>query len=75
MASWGVRVTWFDCNINSYFDKGCRKKCMRQSRKVLWVVLSARSLKKFERMAREATDICLRVLKESNKSMFDSYGR
>ena len=24
-------------------------------------------------MAREATDICLRVLKESNKSRFDSY--
>ena len=37
---------------------------MQQSRKVLWVVLSARSSKKFERMAREATDICLRVLKE-----------
>ena len=30
------------------------------------------SLKKFERMAREAMDICLRVLKESNKSRFDS---
>ena len=28
MNSWGVRLTWFDCNINSYFDKGCRKKCM-----------------------------------------------
>ena len=30
-------------------------------------------LKKFERMAREAMDICLQVLKESNKSRFDSY--
>ena len=29
--------------------------------------------KKFERMAREAMDICLRVLKESNKSRFNSY--
>ena len=29
--------------------------------------------KKFERMAGEAVDICLRVLKESNKSRFDSY--
>ena len=29
--------------------------------------------KKFERMAREAMDIGLRVLKESNKSRFDSY--
>ena len=29
---------------------------------------------KFERMAEEAVDICLRVLKESNKSRFDIYG-
>ena len=29
--------------------------------------------KKFERMAGEAMDICLRVLKEKNKSRFDSY--
>ena len=28
---------------------------------------------KFEGMAGEATEICLRVLKESNKSRFDSY--
>ena len=27
--------------IYSYFEKGCRKKCKRQSRKVLWVVLSS----------------------------------
>ena len=26
--------------LYSYFEKGCRKKCMWQSRKVLWVVLS-----------------------------------
>ena len=31
------------------------------------------SSKKFERMAREAMDICLRVLKESNIRMFNSY--
>ena len=29
--------------------------------------------KKFDIMTREAMDICLRVLKESNKSRFDSY--
>ena len=29
--------------------------------------------KKFQTMARQAMDICLRVLKESNKSRFDSY--
>jgi len=45
---------------------------MQQSQKVLWVVHC--SSKKFERMAREAMNIiCLRVLKESNKSRFDSY--
>ena len=27
--------------IYSYFEKGCRKKCTRQARKVLWVVLSS----------------------------------
>ena len=26
--------------VYSCFEKGCRKKCTRQSRKVLWVVLS-----------------------------------
>ena len=26
------------CNIYNYFDKGCRKKCTQQARKVLWVV-------------------------------------
>ena len=31
------------------------------------------SSKKFERIVREALDICLRVLKESNKSRFDNY--
>ena len=29
--------------------------------------------KKFQTMAREAMDVCLRVLKENNKSRFDSY--
>ena len=37
-----------------------------------WVLCSS---KKFEKMALEATDISLRVLKESNKSMFDSCSR
>ena len=33
------------------------------------------SSEKFERMVHEATDICLRVLKESNKSRFNSFSR
>ena len=28
-------------HIYSYFEKPCRKKCARQSRKVLWVVLNS----------------------------------
>ena len=35
-----------------------------------WVLCSS---KKFERMAREVMDICLRLLKESNKGRFESY--
>ena len=27
--------------VYSCFEKGCRKKCTRQSRKVLWVVFSS----------------------------------
>ena len=57
----------------SYFEKGCRKKCTRQSRKVLWVILRSLFFKESQdRMAGEAMDLCLRVLKESNKSRFDS---
>ena len=37
------------------------------------VLSSLRSSKKFERMTREVMDVCLRVLKESNKSRFDGY--
>ena len=64
----------FLSRIYCYFEKGCRIKCTRQTRKILLVVLSSLFFKKkLERMAREAMDICLRVLKESNKSRFDSY--
>ena len=60
--------------VYNYFEKGCRKKCTRQSRKVLWVILRSLFFKESQdRMAREAMDICLRVLKESNKNRFDSY--
>ena len=34
----------------SYFEKGCRKKCTRQSRKALWVVSVHCSSEKFERI-------------------------
>ena len=58
---------------NSFLEKGCPKKCTRQTWKVLWMILSALFFKeKFERMALEATDICLRVLKGGNKSRCQS---
>ena len=60
--------------LYSYFEKGCRKKCAHDNpeRYYGWFRVHC-FLTKFEGMAGEATDICLRVLKESNKSRFDSY--
>ena len=52
----------------SYFEKVCRKKCTRPSRKVLWIVLSSLFLKED---TQEAMDVRLRVLKKSSR--FDSY--
>ena len=46
---------------------------MRQSRKVLWVVLSSLFFKEIERMAQEAMEVCWRVLKESKQRNFHSY--
>ena len=59
----------------SYFEKSCRKRCTWQSRKVLWVVLSALFFKEIWKNGTRGQDVCLRVLEESNKSRFDSYGR
>ena len=61
-------------SIYSYFEKGCRIKCTRQPRKVLWVVLSSLFFQRnlVEWQERPWT-VCLWVLKESNKSRFDRY--
>ena len=56
----------------SYFEKSCRKKCTQQSRYCGWFWIHC-CPKKFKKRIREATDVCLRELKESNKSRFDSY--
>ena len=37
----GVPLSYLWVLAYSYFEKGCRKKCTRQYRKVLWVVLSS----------------------------------
>ena len=51
--------------LYSCFEKGCRKKCTRQSRKVLWVV--CRSLV-FKEISKNVTRG-----QENKKSRFDSY--
>ena len=38
-----------------------------------WFCVHSSSSRKFERVAREAMDVCLRVLKKSSKSRFDGY--
>ena len=58
----------------SHFEKGCRIKCTRQPRNVSCVVLSSLFFKEiWNNSNRGHGHICLRVLKESNKSRFDSY--
>ena len=58
--------------IYRHFEKGCRKSGRDNPEKYcgwFWVHSSS---KKFERMAWEAMDLCLRVLKESNERRFES---
>ena len=58
----------------SHFEKGCPIKCTRQPRNVSCVVLSSLFFKEIWNSGRRGHGhICLRVLKESNKSRFDSY--
>ena len=57
----------------SYFEKGFGKSVRdHPERYFRWFCVHSSSSRKFERVAREATDVCLRVLKESSKSRFDS---
>ena len=62
----------------SCFEKGCRKKAHATIPKGIvgsfkFTVLDFSISGKSEKMARDAMDVCLRVLKESNKSRFDNY--
>ena len=59
--------------VYSHFEKGCRKKCTQQSRKILWVVLSSLFFKEIWKNRMSPMDVRLRVLKESNKGRLDSY--
>ena len=57
--------------INSWIEEGCQIKYMRQAQKVLWVVLSSLF---FKEIWKKWQDIWLQVVKEINKSRFNSYG-
>ena len=60
--------------IHSYFEKGCRKKCMRQSRKVLWVVLSSKFFKEiWKNGTRGHGRIFARAKGKQQKPSFDSH--
>ena len=62
-----------DVHVDSSFKKGCRKcECDNPKGIAGGVEFTEHSSKKFERMARETIDICLPVLKESNKSRFNN---
>ena len=57
-----------DLKDNIYFEKGCQSARDDPERFCAWFSVHCSS-KKFKRMAQEAMDICLRVLKESNKQI------
>ena len=60
---------WYTAILRKVVGKSARNNPERYCR-WFWVHCSS---KKFERMAREVMDVCLQVLKESNKGRFDSY--
>ena len=75
-ARWTVacKLVWpIYISIYSYFEKGCRKKARDNPDRYCGWFWGPIPSKKFGRMAGEAMDVCLRVVKESNKSRFDSY--
>ena len=64
---------WTDCLYTAISRKVVGKSAHDNPERYcgwFWVHCSS---KKVDRMAREAMDMCLRVLKESNQSRFDSY--
>ena len=64
-----------DFGVYSYFEKSCRKKCTRQSRKVLWVALRALFFKEIWKNGTGGHGHMFASMKESNKSRFDSFSR
>ena len=69
MGDWSSQLESYTAITRKVVGKSARDNPERYC-DCFWVHCSS---KKFERMAREVKDLCLRVLKESNKSRFDSY--
>ena len=71
---WGNRKShWHSAVCIPLFRRRLSEQCRRQSQWYcgwFWIHCSS---KHFERMTRKAMDVCLLVLKLSNKSRFDSY--
>ena len=63
-------------SIYSYFEKGCREKYTTILKGIVggfeFFFFFQRNLKE---LARKGMEMCLRALKENNKSRFDSYSR
>ena len=57
----------------SCFEKGRRKKCTLQSRKVLWVVFSSLFFKEISKNGTRGQGRMFARAKGNNKSRFDSY--
>ena len=67
-----MRVTRRPCTA---YNMHCREKCTRQSLKASWGFEFSVFQRNWKELARKAMEMCFRVLKESNKSRFDSYSR
>ena len=56
--------------LYSYFEKGCQKKCTRQSRKVLWVVLSSLFFKEISKNGTRGRGCMFACAKGKQKKTF-----
>ena len=65
----GFNIQWYTAVSRKVVEKSARDNLERYCG---WFLVHCFS-KKFQRMARNSMDVCLRVLKESNKSRCDSY--
>ena len=70
-----MRQNWAESGVYTAISRKVVGKSARDhpERYFGWFCIHSSFSRKFERVAREVMDVCLRVLKESSKSRFDSY--